>query len=387
MQNCNDSIVSSQSIQPPTWGTFMKILVIEDEKDVRLNILEILASGGFDSLNADNGMTGIQLAKERSPDLILCDIKMPDFDGYNVLEELRQDPKTAMIPFIFLTAKADKADMRQGMNLGADDYLTKPFRRVELLETIAARLKRHSAQLEIQRKVDELQSINSQKNDLLNTITHDLRAPLTTIKVALQLMDAMPDNRRQYVDIALNACDQGDELIQNLLDLYQLESGEALAPAEPLNLRELLRKTTDAFQVRTRDCQQLLKVNLPETLPVIVADGVSLRRILVELLNNACKYTQSGGEIRLKVREGLSENQTPLLQFAIANQSEIPAKNLPHIFDKFYRVPGSDRWQKGGTGLGLALVKKLVEQLQGSIIVKSQAGWTTFVIELPYETL
>ncbi len=379
--------ISPHPIPQPTCGSLMKILVIEDEKDVRLNILEILTSGGFDSLHADNGLTGVQLAKERSPDLILCDIKMPDFDGYNVLEALRQDPKTAMIPFIFLTAKADKADLRQGMNLGADDYLTKPFRRVELLDTIAARLKRHRAQAEIQKKVDELQQINSQKNDLLNTITHDLRAPLTTIKVALQLMDAMPDNRRQYVEIALTACDQGDELIQNLLDLYQLESGETLAAPEPLNLRELLRKTTDAFQVRTRDCQQILKVNLPETLPVIVADGVSLRRILVELLNNACKYTQSGGEICFKLREGINADQQTVLHFTIANQSEIPAKNLPHIFDKFYRVPGSDRWQKGGTGLGLALVKKLVEQLQGSIIVKSEMKWTTFVIELPYETL
>ncbi|BAU14430.1 sensor histidine kinase/response regulator [Leptolyngbya sp. NIES-3755] len=376
---------NSQPLQPPT-GRDLKILVIEDETDVRLNIVEILASGGFDSLNADNGLTGVQLAKERSPDLIICDIKMPDFDGYNVLEELRQDPTTAMIPFIFLTAKADKADVRQGMNLGADDYLTKPFRRVELLDTIAARLKRHRAQAEIQKKVDELQQINSQKNDLLNTITHDLRAPLTTIKVALQLMDAMPENRRQYVEIALNACDQGDELIQNLLDLYQLESGETLALPEPLNLRELLRKTTDAFQVRTRDCQQLLKVNLPETLPVIVADGVSLRRILVELLNNACKYTRSGGEICLKVREA-HLSQQPVLKFTIANESEIPARNLPHIFDKFYRVPGSDRWQKGGTGLGLALVKKLVEQLQGNIIVTSEQGWTRFTVELPYETL
>lgn len=365
----------------------MKILVIEDENDVRLNILEILTSGGFDSFNADNGKTGIQLAKERSPDLIICDIKMPDFDGYTVLEALRQDPKTAMIPFIFLTAKADKADMRHGMNLGADDYLTKPFRRVELLDTIAARLKRHSAQREIQKKVNELQQINNQKNDLLNTITHDLRAPLTTIKVALQLMEAMPENRRQYIEIALNACDQGDELIQNLLDLYQLESDGALAPPEPLNLRELLCKTAEAFQVRTRDCQQILKVSLPETMPVIVTDGLSLRRILVELLNNACKYTQSGGKICFKVREELSQTQTPMLQFMIANQSEIPVKNLPHIFDKFYRVPGSGRWQKGGTGLGLALVKKLVEQLQGSIIVKSETGWTTFVVELPYETL
>ncbi|MBW4442299.1 MAG: response regulator [Plectolyngbya sp. WJT66-NPBG17] len=379
--------ISPQPIQPPTGEDLMKILVIEDEKDVRLNIIEILTSGGFYSLNADNGLTGIQLAKERSPDLVICDIKMPDFDGYNVLEALRQDPRTAMIPFIFLTAKADKADVRQGMNLGADDYLTKPFRRVELLDTIAARLKRHHAQTEIQKKVDELQQINSQKNDLLNTITHDLRAPLTTIKVALQLMEAMPENRRQYIEIALNACDQGDELIQNLLDLYQLESGEALASPEPLNLRELLRKTTDAFQVRSRDCQQLLKVNLPETLPVIVADGVSLRRILVELLNNACKYTQSGGEICFKVREATSSDQKSVLKFTIANESEIPARNLPHIFDKFYRVPGSDRWQKGGTGLGLALVKKLVEQLNGSITVKSEIGWTTFIIELPYETL
>ena len=377
----------SQLTPSTTQGDCVKILVIEDEKEVRLNILEILTSGGFDSLNADNGLTGIQLAKERSPDLIICDIRMPDFDGYNVLEALRQDPKTAMIPFIFLTAKADKADMRHGMNLGADDYLTKPFRRVELLDTIAARLKRHRAQAEIQKKVDELQQINSQKNDLLSTITHDLRAPLTTIKVALQLMDAMPDNRRQYVEIALNACDQGNELIQNLLDLYQLESGEALAPPEPLNLRELLRKTTDAFQVRARDCEQILKVNLPETLPVIVADSVSLQRILVELLNNACKYTQSGGEICFKVREGTSVDQGAVLQFTIENQSEIPKKNLPHIFDKFYRVPGSDRWQKGGTGLGLALVKKLVEQLRGSVIVKSELGCTTFVIELPYETL
>ncbi len=373
----------------------MKILVIEDEKDVRLNVVEILASGGFESINADNGLTGIQLAKERSPDLIICDIKMPNFDGLSVLQALRQDPKTAMIPFIFLTAKTEKADVRQGMNLGADDYLTKPFRRLELLDTIAARLKRHSAQVEVQKKIDELQQINLQKSDLLNTITHDLRAPLTTIKVALQLMDAMPENRRQYIDIALTACNQGDELIQNLLDLYQLESGEALATPEPLNLQEQLHKMIAAFQVRSRECQQILKINLPNTLPVIVADSVSLQRILVELLNNACKYTPIGGEICFKVRECRASSDAPVLQFTIVNQAEIPAQSLPLIFNKFYRVPSSStdgntarhRRKVGGTGLGLALVKKLVEQLCGTIHVTSEKGWTTFVVELPYETL
>ena len=365
----------------------MKILVIEDEKDVRLNIVEILNSGGFDSINAENGVTGIQLAKEQAPDLILCDIKMPDFDGYNVLHELRQDPRTAMIPFIFLTAKADKADMRQGMNLGADDYLTKPFRRLELLDTIAARIKRHSAQLALQKKAEALQEINVQKSELLNTITHDLRAPLTTIKLALQLIEAMPDNRRQYVEIALSACDQGDELIQNLLDLYQLESGEALASPEPLDLRTFLSKIIDTFEIRTRDQQQTLNIDLPDYLPIVVVDSVSYQRILIELLNNACKYTQEKGEIRFKVRECTNAYQIPVLKFTVSNQAQISQKNLPRIFEKFYRVPDSDKRQKGGTGLGLALVKRLVEQLRGTLEVASEDGWTTFVIKLPYETL
>ncbi|MBW4420764.1 MAG: response regulator [Myxacorys californica WJT36-NPBG1] len=364
----------------------MKILVIEDEKDVRLNIIEILASGGFDSIYAETGLTGIELAKETAPDLIICDIKMPNFDGYSVLQELRQEQSTSMIPFIFLTAKADKAEIRQGMNLGADDYLTKPFRRTELLETIAARLKRHSAQLDIQKKVKELRDINNQKDDFVTTITHDLRAPLTTIKVALQLMEAMPNNRKQYTEIALAACTQGEELIQNLLDLYQLESGETLAASEPLNIREQLRKLGESFQVRSRECHQVLKLDIPDDLPIIVADSVSLQRIFVELLNNACKYTPSRGEIVFRI-EANSEEPVPMLNITIANQAEIRTKDLPHIFDKFYRVPGSDRWQKGGTGLGLALVKKLIEQLQGTIQVSSQDGWTTFKIKLPYETL
>lgn len=365
----------------------MKILVIEDEKDVRLNIVEILASGGFDSINADNGWAGVELAKERSPDLIICDVKMPDFDGFKVLQALRQDPRTAMIPFIFLTAKADKADIRQGMNSGADDYLTKPFRRAELLETIEARLKRHSAQLAIQKKVEELQRINLQKNDLLSTITHDLRAPLTTVKVALQLMETMPENRQHYTEIALSACEQGDELIQNLLDLYQLESGEPLATPEPLNVQDFFRKIQDTAQVRARDSQQVITFDLSASLPVIVADSVSLQRILIELLNNACKYTPPRGEIYVKVRDSEHLNRHPFLQFTIANQAEIPVDSLPRIFDKFYRVPGSDRRSKGGTGLGLALVKKLVEQLQGSLQVQSSNGWTTFIVELPYTTL
>jgi two-component system, sensor histidine kinase and response regulator len=361
----------------------MKILVIEDEQNVRLNIIEILNSGGFDALNADNGLTGIQLAREKTPDLIVCDVKMPDFDGYQVLTKLRQDPLTATIPFIFLTAKADKANVRQGMNLGADDYITKPFRRVELLDTITARLKKHGALVQIQNKVRELQELTTQKSDLVSTITHDLRAPLATIKVALQLMETIPENRQQYIEIASAACDQGNTLIQNLLSLYQLETNEPLLTLEPLDLPTSLRQITEMFAVHTQDHRQTFRLDISNALPVLISDLVSLQRIFTELLNNACKYTPHEGEIILRVREFFHPDWQQTVVFTVANQAEIPATDLPHIFDKFYRVARGDRWQQVGTGLGLTLVKKLVEQLKGTICVESQAGWTTFTVELP----
>ena len=122
-----------------------KILVIEDEQGVRENLLEILEAENFDTIGAENGHVGITWAWEHRPDLIICDVMMPELDGYEVLKLLRQDPVTETIPFIFLTAKADKADLRQGMELGADDYLTKPFTMAELLGAIASRLKRQAS--------------------------------------------------------------------------------------------------------------------------------------------------------------------------------------------------------------------------------------------------
>jgi diguanylate cyclase len=119
-----------------------KILVIEDERVIRNNLLKLLSAEGFESIGAENGNQGLQLAQSEQPDLIICDILMPGLDGYEVLKALQQNPKTASIPFIFLTAKAERSDWRQGMNLGADDYLTKPFTRAELLAAITSRLQK-----------------------------------------------------------------------------------------------------------------------------------------------------------------------------------------------------------------------------------------------------
>jgi len=122
----------------------MSILVIEDEDRLRENIAQILEFGDYQVYLAGSGMTGIELAHQHHPDLILCDIMMKQVDGFGVLEELRGDPSTAKIPFIFVTAKADRESMRHGMELGADDYVTKPFTTTELLNAVSARLRRNN---------------------------------------------------------------------------------------------------------------------------------------------------------------------------------------------------------------------------------------------------
>lgn len=119
-----------------------KILIIEDEPEMRRNLATILRLEGYQQLTADNGRRGVELALEEAPDLILCDVMMPELDGYGVLKALRESPATEATPFIFLTAKGEKPDIRAGMNLGADDYLTKPVAKADLLNAIASRLKR-----------------------------------------------------------------------------------------------------------------------------------------------------------------------------------------------------------------------------------------------------
>jgi DNA-binding NarL/FixJ family response regulator len=123
-----------------------KILVIEDEAEMRRNLVTVLRLEGYQPIAAEHGRLGLDAALNQSPDLILCDVMMPELDGYGVLKALRENPSTSLIPFIFLTAKGERDDLRSGMNLGADDYLTKPVAKSELLAAITARLRRSDQQ-------------------------------------------------------------------------------------------------------------------------------------------------------------------------------------------------------------------------------------------------
>ncbi|MFN9340483.1 MAG: response regulator transcription factor, partial [Candidatus Kapaibacterium sp.] len=167
-----------------------KVLVIEDEDLVREGIVLILQVNGYDVYTANNGRKGVDEAKRVIPDLIISDVMMPELDGYGVLEQLRATKETSTIPFLFLTAKADKSDIRQGMNLGADDYLTKPFEIDELIEAVNARLQRASAEKSNAEEIANVK-LNELRTNLTFSLPHEFLTPLNGI---LGLSNIMMNN-------------------------------------------------------------------------------------------------------------------------------------------------------------------------------------------------
>jgi len=255
------------------------------------------------------------------------------------------------------------------------------YQQVQDLNTALERqVQERTAQL--QQKMQELERLNALKDDFLSTVSHELRTPMANIKMAIHMLKQFPVETRQerYLDILSKECARETDLINNLLDLQRLEAGVSPMGLETLHVHEWLATILEPFHSRIKQRQQSLRVDCPEDLPPLSSDRTALERIISELLNNACKYTPTKGKILLKIA---ADPSLPKIIFKIANQAEIPAAELPRIFNKFYRIPDADPWKQGGTGLGLALVQKLVEQLQGQIAVKSQGGWTTFTVELP----
>ncbi|GBF78833.1 response regulator [Aphanothece sacrum] len=169
-----------------------KILVIEDDRATRTNLVKFLESEGFYAIEAEDGRIGIELAQIHLPELIICDILMPELDGYDVLNNLQQDPKTAAIPFIFLTVSSNNEDLRHGMELGADDYLNKPVTSDQLRAAITSRLRKQQVLLQrystisessenLEQQLRQLQDLLTAKDTLLEHLSHIIRKPLVSM--------------------------------------------------------------------------------------------------------------------------------------------------------------------------------------------------------------
>lgn len=241
-----------------------------------------------------------------------------------------------------------------------------------------------------QTQISELEKLSHLKDDFLSTVSHELRTPVSNMKMAIHMLKLAPtrDRQERYLEILQTECQRETELINDLLDLQRLEAASyPVFLVESIDLQHWLPMIMAPFYDRTSKRQQTLQLQLSADVPPLLSDRASLERIFAELLNNACKYTPTEGTIRVEVSHTLKTAREPqsVMRFAIANEQEIPAAELPRIFEKFYRVPNADPWKQGGTGLGLALVQRLVERLNGTITVDSAAGWTTFALQFPLQ--
>lgn len=247
-----------------------------------------------------------------------------------------------------------------------------------VLEDITAR---KQIEVALEQQVNELQRLAQLKDDFLSTVSHELRSPMANIKMAIELLKVTRSeaSSAHYLKILQYECTRETDLINDLLDLQRLEAGVQTYDPESINLNDWLPPIIQGFLERAETQHQSLSIDLPQQLPVLVSDQPSLERIVVELVNNACKYTPPDGAINVAVHWA-----PPHVELVVKNSgTEIPAAELPRIFEKFYRVPQADPWKRGGTGLGLALVSKLVECLGGKILVNSGSGHTAFTVQLP----
>lgn len=264
------------------------------------------------------------------------------------------------------------------------DWEVQLLRQIGLQTAIALRQSRLYQAAQTQ--VKALEQLSQLKDDFLSTVSHELRSPLANIKMAIQMVKLRLEKAQlhdesltRYIQILEDGCSQELALINDLLDLQRLEAGVQSLEFESIPLNDWLACIAKPFEARAEKQHQYLYIQLAANSPTITTDVAALKRIMVELLHNACKYTPPYEHITLAVQV----NETTL-HIQVSNSGvDLPPEELPRLFEKFYRFTHVDRWKHGGTGLGLALVKRLVEHLDGSIQVESINSLVRFTIQVP----
>lgn len=355
-----------------------KILVIEDEPNIREAIKDTLEFAGYTVASASNGNEGIDLALSFAPDLILCDIMMPECDGFEVLEVVNGNPSTLATPFIFLTAKATKEDQRSGMAKGADDYLTKPFRAQELIVAVEARLERHRS-IQGQNRAQ----IESIREYFHSTIPHELRTPLTGIVGFIELLDEGlgqfdKDSIKNMLSYMRTAANRLDTTVDNFISYSQLQ---LLNSDDDLQQKiwEFSKSKEAAILIRQIAEREGFEANRPGDLEVeldpadlfIFQDH--LTKLAKMLINNGFKFSEPGTPVKVVGRAD-GENY----HLSVENIGRgFTTEQIANIgaYTQFDR----DYYEQQGTGMGLAIAKATVGIYAGELEIESCPNETTTV--------
>jgi len=349
-----------------------KVLVIDDTDEVRMIIAESLNLYGFVTMSAEDGTSGVDMARKNMPDLIICDINMPNMDGYATLTALREEDSTATIPFIFLSGATDKINMRRGMELGADDYLTKPFTHKELLAAVNARLEKQAdLKRESEKKLDEL------RGNITMALPHELRTPLNGILGLANLMiDDYAGMPPEEVLESAKSIHESALRLHRLIENFLLHSQIELMASEKKKIETASNSTTIALDQIVPEVARKVAGRFKREADLVldVAPGTLLipadhfKKIVEELVDNAFKFSDAGKPVRVSTSTSINNFVLTISDKGRGMSTEQLASVGPHM--QFERKT----YEQQGSGLGLIIAKRLTELLGGQMTLESQAA-------------
>lgn len=341
------------------------ILIVDDEQLLRETLRDILELNGYTTIVATNGLEAVELARRDNPALVITDVAMPVMTGFQLLEEFRRDPALRTIPVIVVSAKTERAAVRHGMELGASDFITKPFTEEEVLRSVATRLEKKEL-------MDELDAFS-------HTVAHDLKNPLATLLGRLQLLGMMldtgsPEMLRRNLDSAHKSAVRLEEILEELLILAGVRRQEVAR--ETVAMGPVVSEALDRIDALLKESKA--EVQVPEVWPECVGHAPWITQIWVNYISNAAKY----GGVPPKIELGGEPVADGKVRFWVRDHGPgLDAAGVAQMFVPFTRISSI---RAKGHGLGLSIVRRIAEKLGGSVGVETSPGQgARFWFELP----
>lgn len=377
----------------PTRARPSRVLIIDDHPTNIVLAQACLKSENVVCENATNGEEGLRLAIQSPPDLVLLDIMLPGIDGFDVCRQLKAHTRTCNVPVLMITALQDLDHKIQGLQAGAEDFISKPFNRAELQARVRSLLRvkfLQEEQLEAERlrvRYQMSQEIDRLKDAFISVVSHEIRTPLTVMKGYMSLLKSPryiktdPEGMIERLVEAMSvSMTELEALLKQLLDLSQLRSGLAEMNKTEVSMPGLLEQVVSRLRPQAEQKGLQLHLGVDESMRPIRVDAGKLEQAFDQLVANAVNFTPMGGRIDVTAQDEGDSVQVIVADTGIG----IAAEHLASIFDPFFQVADYLTRKVEGMGVGLAIVKHIVEDHGGSIIARSEVNrGTSFHVHLP----
>ena len=361
-----------------------KVLIVDDVVSNVLLLKILLGNEKYQICTANCGNMCIEQAKKEKPDLILLDVMMPDINGFDTATILKKDPTTADIPIIFLTALNNPSDLVHGFQVGASDFLTKPFNKEELTIRVFHQIKLVAARRIIEKQNSELRATISNRDKMYSVIAHDLRSPMASIRMVLNLVvNSMPaevigPELFELLDKANKESEEVHDLLDNLLKWTKSQTGRLNVVLQDLDLNDIIPGVVDIFDMIAQTKNIKLDLQRTDQKLIVNADNDMLKTVVRNFMSNAIKFSPEGSSIEI-----IMQSEGDFAKVSVRDHGVgIAADRLNSIFHKGETTYGTGGEE--GSGLGLQLCQDFARKIGGDCIVESVEGQgSTFSVLIP----